>query len=201
MRGSAAQEAMPFARLMCCKQRSVRPSPSSIRWLCVLALIASITGCSGCGSTQQANMTQQSVVKAQHLSAATAAAASVLADVEACETAVRADSSVDVVSQKVAHARTSVNAFSRSENGRLLPNFTSAIVLSEQEYLECVTVWRVDEKVAQANPAAATALQLGNGSLPADIAFYKVQMRHRVLWVDAALDLGRARLALRNYAQ
>jgi hypothetical protein len=144
------------------------------------------------GLPRQAPKAEQSPAQLQRLRAAKAAAALVLADVEVCETAVIAGAPLDDLSKKTAHARDSVLAFSRTENGRLLPKTTAAIALAAKDYFDSCTVWRADEKAAPG--LMIRGLKAGKSS----IDDYRHPDRYEALWVKGGIDLGKARTVLRD---
>lgn len=164
---------------------------SLILGLCAVVLVGLTGGCSPKTPSRQGHAPKsvQPAVPSQRLTEAKAAAASTLADVEVCESAVIAGASLADLSKKALHARDSVQAFSRSENGRLLPKVTAAIALAEQDYLDSCAVWRADENAARASKAKNPLVELDKLRHP---------NRYGDLWVKAGLDLGAARTALQE---
>jgi hypothetical protein len=170
--------------------------------LFVLASAALVGGCSSPKPVQQKSVpdTGPSPADMQRLGAAKAAAATALADVEACESAVMAGASLDELTRKATRARDSVGAFARSENGRLLPKVTAAMTLAEQDYYNSCVVWRRDEEAAAAKAKKARA-SVKPGSSSAQLltaAQYKHPNLYEDLWVQGGLDLGKARTALQD---
>lgn len=176
------------------------PRPRPLWWLFALLLAALAGGCSKNTPALpwQPKQVDQSAAKAQRLKAAKAAAAPALADVEGCESAVMADASLDELSAKVVHARVSVDAFSRSEDAKVLPQFTSAIVLAERDYLEACAVWRSDETTAQARWKRALSKPLSGATDSTDLKDYRHPDLYLPLLNKAAADLGMARAALQD---
>jgi len=163
--------------------------------LCALVLVIAASGCSKVAARLpgHAKPAGQSAAKAQQLAAAKAAAAAALADVEECESAVLAGTTQEELSPKAAHAQATVEAFSSSDSGRLLPAVTSAIVLAERDYVDACKVWRANEAAAQAKlrtaPGPDATARLENARRPE---------LYQSLWVKASTDLGLARTALED---
>jgi hypothetical protein len=176
----------------CAFGRPMRKRPRSgllpVIGVCTLVLVSLTAGCSSGSPSQQPvqkAQQQQPDLRAQRLTQAKAAAASVLADVEVCEAAVLAGPSLDDLSTKAAHARYSTQVFARTENGRLLPKVSAAMALAAQEYFDSCTLWRAD----QVGEQAAHLSKADASEMP---------HRHDDLWAKAGIDLGAARLALRD---
>lgn len=165
--------------------------------LCLFALTV-IAPLGGCTLPGQAKLTDDAAAKAQRLKTAKAAAVSVLADVEACEAAVMAGPSLSDLTAKAARARHSTDAFSRSDSGRLLPRFASAISLAARDYQDCCVVWRVDEEAARAQWRRVLSTPWPVAGVSTELRDYRHPMRYRTIWVKAGIDLGAARLALRE---
>jgi hypothetical protein len=163
-----------------------------------VAVLATLTG--GCaGETPSApsplrKATGPSAADLQRLKEAKAAARAVLADVEACENVVMVKQpSLSALSAASAHAQASVQAFERTENARLIPTVTAAIALSAKDYADCCTAWRADNEAAPI--LWRKAFMAGKTSTEDS---YRHPERYERLWVKGGIDLGKARLALRD---
>lgn len=167
--------------------------------LCAIAVSAALAGgCSGENSVvpvlaPKQKPTQPSAADLQQLKDAKAAAAAVLADVEVCEAEVLSGPQLDDLAAKSALAHASVEAFSRTKNAKLIPAATAAIALADKRYADCCKAWRADDRAANA---------LWNGRGPGtgkkSLDDCRHPERYEPLWRDAALDLGAARVALRE---
>jgi hypothetical protein len=163
-----------------------------------MAVLATLTG--GCsGETPVAlsparKAAGPSAADLQRLKEAKTAARAVLADVEACEKVVMVKQpSLDALSAASAHANASVQAFARTENARLIPAATAAIALAAKDYADCCAVWSADN--AAAPILWKKAFMVGK---TAPESSYRHPERYEALWVKGGLDLGKARLALRD---
>lgn len=165
---------------------------SLLRGLCALALVVLVSGCSG-GPVVVPYRSSPSALQTQQLAAAKNAIAPALADVEACELAVLRGTSIDELSYLAARARSSTSTFARTENSKLVPQSTKAVVLAARYYSDSCAAWRAEDEAAQ--DALHTGLSTGSGATrPGTMR----TDRHYILWVEAARSLGGTRVALKD---
>jgi hypothetical protein len=160
--------------------------------LCALLLAGAIGGCSKAPSKQvqtpaPSQSPAQSAAQAQRLQAARNAATAVMADIEVCESTVKAAPTLDDLTRKATHARDSVQAFSRTEDAKLLPKATAALAQAAQDYYDSCAVWRADNAAAQAS---------WNKKKTVPIETFQHPSRYEDMWVQGGLDLGKVRMAL-----
>jgi hypothetical protein len=162
-----------------------------------MAILATLSG--GCSKetpalpTPARKATGPSAADVQRLKEAKTAAAAVFANVEACEAAVLAGPKLDDLSRRSAHAHASVQAFSRTQNARLLPAVTAAMALAAKDYADGCTAWRADEK-----DAAASWNRKGPRAGIKSVNDCRHPERYEALWVKGGIDLGKARQAMRD---
>lgn len=159
---------------------------------CALALSVLTGGCTD-ASIVLPSQSSPAVQQAQRLAAAKNALAPAMADVEACELAVLRGTSVDELSHLAGRARASTSAFAATANSKLIPNSTQAVLLAARYYSDSCGAWRAEIRAEQAamhrgSPAGARAALLGPMRTE----------RHYLMWVEGALSLGRARMALKD---
>jgi hypothetical protein len=165
---------------------------SLLRGLCALALVALMGGCSPARIVLPYR-SPQSIVQTRRLVAAKNALAPAMADVEACEIAVLRGTSIDELSYLAKRARSSTSAFARTQNSKLVPESTKAVVLAARYYSDSCAAWRAEDNAAQ--DALHMGLNTGNASTRR--ATTRTD-RHHILWVEAARSLGRTRMALKD---
>lgn len=165
---------------------------SVLSLVCALALSALIGGCTD-APIALPSQSSPAVQQAQRLAAAKNALAPAMADVEACELAVLRGTSVDELSHLAARARASTSAFAATENSKLIPNSTQAVLLASRYYSDSCGAWRAQIKADQ---AAMFRGMRSNGAV-ALLGPMRTE-RHYILWVEAALNLGKARTALKD---
>ena len=178
----AAQNARVLKRL----RRSV------LLTLCALILVVFV---GGCNESPIVLPHQKSAValQSQRLAAAKSALASSMADVEACELAVLRGTSIDELSYLSARARASTSAFAKTADSRLLPQSTNAVRRASRCYSDSCDAWRADVQAEQ--DALHRGLRIGPGAV---LLGPMRTERHHQLWVDGAVNLGKARMALKD---
>jgi hypothetical protein len=158
----------------------------------MLATLVSIVGCSESPIALPRQSTP-AALQSQRLAAAKAAIAPCVADVEACELAVLRGTSIEELSYLAARARASTLAFANTPDSRLLPQAASAIRRASRNYSDSCDAWRADVQAEQ--DALHRGLRIGPGA--ALLGPMRAE-RHYLLWVDGAVNLGRARMALKD---
>lgn len=160
---------------------------------CAVAVVAMTAGCSGGVLPIPTNTpTAKPAAESQRMRAAKAAAARVLADLEACESAVVNGSLVNDLLLNSTRARSSALAFAQSEHAKVLPEFAKTALASAQDYYNSCLVWQADEK--QAKAAWSTGVATGQS----DLNSFRHPERYRSLWVRAGTSLGAARALLKD---
>jgi hypothetical protein len=165
---------------------------SLLRGLCALAIIVLVSGCSE-GRVALPYRSPQSIAQTRRIAAAKNAIAPAMADVEACELAVLRGTSIDELSYLAKRARSSTSAFARTQNSKLVPRSTRAIVLAARYYSDSCAAWRAEDNAAQ----DALHMGLNTGSWAARPGTTTTD-RHYLLWVEAARCLGGTRMALKD---
>jgi hypothetical protein len=160
---------------------------------CAMLFAVLSVGCSGVNLNKlvQDPNAAKAAEKAQQLAVAKAAAAKVMADLDACETAVMGGESLNDLSKRATKASQSAQAFSRSPNGKLLPQVASAMSLVAKEYVNSCLVWAADDKAA-----AEFWLKYGPASGKTSLDECKHPQKYNAIWIQAGVDLGKARVAL-----
>lgn len=159
---------------------------------CALALSALTGGCTD-APIALPSQSSQAVQQAQRLAAAKNALAPAMADVEACELAVLRGTSVDELSHLAARARASTSAFAATEDSKLIPNSTQAVLLATRYYSDSCGTWRAELKAEQ-DAMHRGPLTHARAALLGPIR----TERHYMMWVEGALSLGKARMALKD---
>lgn len=174
--------------------------PSSPQWarrstsLLLLCLVTAVALTSGCtkGAVSLPYKSTRSSAQAQGLADAQIAVAPVFADVEACEQAVLRGASLPELTALSTKARDSALAFSRSAHSKYLPQTSNALLVAATYYARSCIVWRAEIKAGE----EAWRSSWGRGGTR--VVDHMHTERFYVLWVEAALNLGKARTTLKD---
>jgi hypothetical protein len=157
---------------------------------CAVLVAAMLSGCAPYDPKRGA-IIRPPDPKTVQLQAARTAVAPVFAQLDACEASVRSGGSLEELATLSRRARYSAVLFSQGPYSKVLPNVTSALLNSSADYGNACAVWR-----AQDNGTRVYWLD-GTTSQP-NLDKIRRYNRYYVLWVGGAVNLGKARTALKD---
>jgi type II secretory pathway pseudopilin PulG len=191
------------AKLVISRTPTPKPAGPS-RWPLVVGVIAAVlvilvAGFAAVSSYQKAEAAKQAqaAAAARKLEEAKAAASKVLGKVEECQSAVTVGVLLDDLSKKAASAREAALEFSRSDNAAMLPEFSQAVNLAAQDYIDSCRAWFEDNKKAQAKwQKAYDKWDPLSGTPAPKLEDYQNDSKYQAMWSKADQDLATANSAL-----
>lgn len=151
---------------------------------------------------QRAAAAAAAAAAARAMARARTQASDVLTKVEECESAVTVGVSLEDLSEKASTAREAALAFSRSEDAKLLPDFTLDVLKAAQDYTDSCAAWFESNEAAQKKWEKAFDKWNALSSKPSPkLADFKDDSKYQALWVQAQEDLAKARADLKETAQ
>ncbi|MDO8987669.1 MAG: zinc ribbon domain-containing protein [Coriobacteriia bacterium] len=134
---------------------------------------------------------------AAELESAKSAALVALTAVEKCESAVEVGVTLDDLSDMSTNAREEVLAFTRSDDSKLLPDFTKAIKVASDAYVDSASEWFADNETAMSkyNDAVDSWIESGSGDSP-ELEDFKDDSAYQQSWSSAGTAVAAARATL-----
>lgn len=136
----------------------------------------------------------------QKIKSAEVKASKVLSKVEDIESAVNVSTTLPNFTKKATKAKQEVSLFSRSEEGNLLPEFTTALEAASQNYIDSARAWSDAQKKAEEKYDKAYEKWSKSPALKLpDIQDYlenEDDSEYQLLWTEASGNLDTARNAL-----